>query len=153
MLLATRLFSVGLRSLSERCRYARTTMSHTIKNLRDVKDVAPNAGIDDRLEARFCFKDLEAADTGLAYQRIKPGQRALAHRHENAEEIYVVIAGSGRVKLGDEVHDIAHLDAIRVAPTVVRAFEAGPNGLDLLAFGPRHEGDGEIIRMDVWGGD
>lgn len=128
-------------------------MSHTIKNLRDVVDVAPSAGIDDRLEARFCFKDLDATDTGLAYQRIKPGQRALAHRHENAEEIYVVIAGSGRVMLGGDAHDIAHLDAIRVAPTVVRAFEAGPDGLELLAFGPRHEGDGEIIKDDVWGSD
>jgi mannose-6-phosphate isomerase-like protein (cupin superfamily) len=125
-------------------------MSYTIKNLRDVEDVAPKAGIDSRLEARFCFADLEANDTGLAYERIKPGQRALTHRHANAEEIYVVIAGSGRVKLGDDVHDVAQLDAIRVAPTVVRSFEAGPEGLDLLAFGPRHEGDGEVIREDVW---
>jgi quercetin dioxygenase-like cupin family protein len=126
-------------------------MSYTIKNLRDVEDVAPKAGIDERLEARFCFKDLAATDTGLAYQRIKPGQRALTHRHDNAEEIYVVIGGSGRVKLDDDVREIAQLDAIRVAPTVVRSFEAGPEGLDLLAFGPRHEGDGEVVSDDLWG--
>lgn len=127
-------------------------MSYTIKNLRDVEDVAPKFGFDAIQEARFPFRDLDAEDTGLAYHRIKAGQRGFGHRHESAEEIYVVVAGSGRIKLDDDVHDIAALDAIRVAPRVLRAFEAGPDGLELLAFGPRHEGDGEILRGDVWGG-
>ena len=64
----------------------------------------------------------------------------------------MVVGGSGRIKLDDEVKEIRELDAIRVAPAVVRAFEAGPNGLELLVFGPHHEGDGEIVRDDVWGG-
>jgi len=127
-------------------------MSYTIKNLREVEDVAPKFGFDAVQEARFCFRDLDAKDTGMAYHRVKPGQRGLAHRHDNAEEIYVVLAGSGRVKLDDETAEIGPLDAIRVAPQVVRAFEAGPDGLELLAFGPRHEGDGEILREDVWAG-
>ena len=127
-------------------------MSYTIKNLREVEDVAPKFGFDSVQEARFCFRDLDAKDTGMAYHRVKPGQRGLAHRHDNAEEIYVVLAGSGRVKLDDEIAEIGPLDAIRVAPQVVRAFEAGPDGLELLAFGPRHEGDGEILREDVWAG-
>jgi len=126
-------------------------VSYTIKNLRDVEDVAPRAGFDSRLEARFCFEALEAQDTGLAYHRIKPGQRGLAHRHDEAEEIYVVLAGSGRVKLGDEVRDIGPLDAVRVAPATIRGFEAGADGLELLAFGPRHQGDGEIVKDDIWG--
>jgi quercetin dioxygenase-like cupin family protein len=127
-------------------------VSYSIKNLREVEDVAPKFGFDSVQEARFPFRDLDARDTGLAYHRIKPGQRGLGHRHENAEEIYVVLGGSGRVKLDDEVVEIQALDAIRVAPTVVRAFEAGSDGLELLAFGPRHEGDGEILREDVWAG-
>ena len=57
-----------------------------------------------------------------------------------------MLAGSGRVKLDDEIVEIDALDAIRVAPGVTRRFEAGPQGLELLAFGPRHEGDGEIIK-------
>lgn len=127
-------------------------MSYSIKNLRDVKDVAPDAGFSEVQEARFAFGDLGAQDTGLAFHVVKPGKRqAFAHRHENAEEIYVVVAGNGRVKLDDEVRDIAQLDAIRIAPAVARAFEAGGDGLELIVFGPRHQGDGEILRDDFWG--
>jgi mannose-6-phosphate isomerase-like protein (cupin superfamily) len=125
-------------------------VSYTIKNLREVEDVAPKSGFDAIQEARFPRRDLEAADTGLAYHRVKPGQRGFGHRHENAEEIYVVLSGSGRMKLDDEIVELKPLDAVRVAPPVVRAFEAGPDGLDLLAFGPHHEGDGEVLREDVW---
>ena len=139
-----------LPAMSERCRYPRL-VSYTIKNLREVEDVAPKFGFDSVQEARFCFQDLEAKDTGLAYHRIKPGRRGLGHRHDDAEEIYVVLGGSGRVKLDDDVTEISQYDAIRVSPNVVRAFEGGPDGLELLAFGPRREGDGEILREDVWG--
>ena len=62
-----------------------------------------------------------------------------------------MVGGSGRVKLDDDVTEVGQYDAIRVAPNVVRAFEGGPDGLELLAFGPRREGDGEILREDVWG--
>src|SRR5450756_1686141 len=80
---------------------------------------------------------------GVSHHRLKAGKRqGFGHKHENAEEIYVVLGGSGRVKLDDEIVEIARLDAIRVAPEVVRAFEAGPDGLELLAFGARHDGDG-----------
>jgi len=125
-------------------------MSYTIKNLREVEDVAPRFGFDAIQEARFPWRALEAQDTGLAYHRIKPGQRGGAHRHKAAEEIYVVIGGSGRINLDGEVADLRVLDAVRVAPPVVRAFEAGPDGLELLVFGPHHEGDGEFLREDVW---
>jgi quercetin dioxygenase-like cupin family protein len=125
-------------------------MSYTIKNLREVDDVAPRFGFDSIQEARFPWRALEARDTGCAYHRIKPGKHGKAHRHENAEEIYVVIGGSGRINLDGEVHELKPLDAVRVAPPVARAFEAGPDGLDLLAFGPRHEGDGEFLDEDPW---
>lgn len=47
------------------------------------------------------------------------------HRHREQEEVYVVVAGSGRMKAGDELVEIAEWDVIRVAPSVMRAFEAG----------------------------
>ena len=123
-----------------------------MKNLRDVKDSAPEFGFGELQEAHFAHGDLDAERTGVSYMVVKPGKRqGFAHRHDEAEEVYVVVGGSGRVKLDDDVKDIGHLDAIRVAPSVVRAFEAGDEGLELLAFGARHEGDGEIVKEDVWG--
>jgi mannose-6-phosphate isomerase-like protein (cupin superfamily) len=127
-------------------------VSYTIKNLREVEDSAPKFGFEDTQEAHFAQGDLDAKDTGVSFHVVKPGCRqGFAHRHEAAEEVYVVIAGSGRVKLDAEVAAIGTLDAIRVAPTVARAFEAGPDGLELVAFGPHHAGDGEILQEDFWG--
>ena len=125
-------------------------MNYTIKNLRDVDDVAPRFGFDTVQEARFPWRALEAQDTGFAYHVIKPGQRGSAHRHTAAEEIFVVIGGSGRINLDGETADLSKLDAIRIAPQVARAFEAGPDGLEILVFGPHHEGDGEILSEDPW---
>jgi mannose-6-phosphate isomerase-like protein (cupin superfamily) len=116
---------------------------YTIKRLTEVKDVAPDHGFGDYQEARFAKDELGTADTGVAMQFVK--RQAFAHRHDKAEEVYVVIAGSGRVKLDDDVVELRELDALRVAPTVTRQFEADSEGLRLLAFGPRHDRDGEII--------
>jgi mannose-6-phosphate isomerase-like protein (cupin superfamily) len=120
--------------------------SYTLKNLTDVADSAPKFGLAEVQQAHFANDELSAEGTGVSYHRLRPGKRqGFAHRHENAEEVYVVLAGSGRVKLDDEIVPIEKLDALRVAPQVIRGFEAGPDGLDLLAFGPRHDGDGEVL--------
>jgi quercetin dioxygenase-like cupin family protein len=119
----------------------------THKKLTDVKDSAPEFGIAEVQEARFAKGDLEAERTGLSHVRLKPGRRSpFGHKHDEAEEIYVVISGSGRMKLDDEIIEIETLDAIRVAPEVVRAFEAGEDGVEVLAVGARHDGDGEVIQ-------
>ena len=124
--------------------------AYTFKKLSEVEDSATNFGIGETQEARFANDDLETEDTGLSLHRVRPGKRqAFAHKHDKAEEVYVVLGGSGRVKLDDEIVELERLDAIRVAPEVTRAFEADSDGLELLAFGPRHKGDGEIIR-DWW---
>ena len=123
---------------------------YTHKKLADVKDSAPDFGLADVQQVRFANDALETEHTGFTLQRIEPSARPpFAHRHERAEEVYVVLSGSGRIKLDDDVLEIEKLDAIRVAPTVTRAFEAGPEGLEVLAFGPRHAGDGEVLR-DWW---
>ena len=119
---------------------------YTHMKLTEVKDSAPDFGIEADAEARFAKNELEGESTGVSHHRVKPGKRQpFGHRHDEAEEIYVVLAGSGRMKLEDEIIEIEPLDAIRVAPQVTRAFEAGPGGIELLAFGPRHDGDGEVI--------
>ena len=127
-------------------------MSHTRKNLREVDDLAPKFGFGETQEAHFANDDLDVESTGVSYHVLRPGKRqGFAHRHENAEEVYVVLTGNGRLKLDDEVIEISEMDAIRVAPTVARAFAAGDEGLEILAFGPRHEGDAELIRDEFWG--
>jgi mannose-6-phosphate isomerase-like protein (cupin superfamily) len=128
-------------------------MSFTIKNLREVEDMAPRFGFDAVQEARFAWRDLDSQTIGIAFHRVKPDCRqAFAHRHDEAEEIYVVLSGSGRIKLGDDLHEVGEMDAIRVAPEVMRAFEAGPDGLELLVFGPRHPDDRGAISEDFWAG-
>jgi mannose-6-phosphate isomerase-like protein (cupin superfamily) len=131
-------------------REALMAASYTLKKLTDIEDSAPKSGFGDVQESRFARNELDTEDTGFSYHRVKAQQRQpFGHKHERAEEVYVVLAGSGRVKLDDDVVDLQALDAIRVAPEVTRAFEAGPDGLDLLAFGPRRDGDGEVL-MGWW---
>jgi mannose-6-phosphate isomerase-like protein (cupin superfamily) len=126
-------------------------MSYTKKNLEQVEDSAPKFGYEDLQEARFAGEDLDAESTGVAFMRVKPGQRqGFAHKHDQAEEVYVIVSGSGRIKLDDEVVEVQRLDAIRIAPDVTRALEADDEGLEYLAFGPKHKGDGELIHEGFW---
>jgi mannose-6-phosphate isomerase-like protein (cupin superfamily) len=123
---------------------------HTQINLDVVEDVAPGNGFGDRWEARVARAALDAEQTGVSHFRLRSGKRSpFSHRHRNAEEIYVILAGAGQVKLDDDLFAVRAHDAIRVAPGVARAFEAGPDGLEFLAFGPHHEGDGEPVD-DPW---
>jgi mannose-6-phosphate isomerase-like protein (cupin superfamily) len=126
-------------------------MDYTIKNLREAKDSAAEAGLSDSLEARFAHEDLGSERSGISYQVMKAGQRQpFAHRHGEMEEIYVVISGSGRVKLDDKIEEVGPLDAIRIGPSVVRAFEGGDEDLVLLVFSPRAKGDAEIVQDFSW---
>jgi mannose-6-phosphate isomerase-like protein (cupin superfamily) len=125
-------------------------VNYAKKNLRDVEDSAARFGLSEKQEARFPRDDLGAEQTGLNLLTVKASQReAFAHRHRTAEEIYVVLAGSGRVKLDDDVLELAPLDAVRVGPGVTRRFEADADGLEVLIVGPRVEGDSDVI-ADFW---
>jgi quercetin dioxygenase-like cupin family protein len=119
---------------------------YAIVNLLEIED-----SVDGRapgLEGRFSRKFLGSTDLGVSHWRYAPGTRNQGHSHREQEEAYVVVAGSGRVRLDDEVREIRHWDVIRVAPPVVRAFEAGPHGLELIAVGgPKPEG-GDGVRSD-----
>jgi mannose-6-phosphate isomerase-like protein (cupin superfamily) len=126
------------------------TAPFTKISLNTVEDLAPPNGFDERWEARVAREALDAQDTGVTLFRLRPGRRSpFTHRHRAAEEVYVVLRGSGRAKLDGELVDVGPLDAIRVAPQTARAFEAGPDGLEFIAFGPRHAGDGEPVE-DPW---
>jgi mannose-6-phosphate isomerase-like protein (cupin superfamily) len=129
-------------------------VSYSMKNLREVEDLALKHGYSETQQARFPREDLDAEATGIAFHVINPGKRqAFAHRHNQAEEVFVVLSGSGCAKLDDEVVEVGPMDAIRVAPPVARAFEAGPDGLEILVFGPHHAGDAEMLQDPGFWGD
>ncbi len=119
---------------------------YTVKNLSEVEDGAPGIGLGDYQQARFAQGDLGAEQTGFTHTRVNPSTRVpFAHLHRKAEEVYVVLSGSGRVKIDDDVVEIGVHDAIRIAPGVARGWESGPDGLEFLAFGPQVEGDAEVV--------
>jgi mannose-6-phosphate isomerase-like protein (cupin superfamily) len=124
---------------------------YTIKNLTEVEDSAPKFGFEQVGEARFANNELGTEQTGVSYHRLNPNTRqAFGHRHEEAEEVYFVVTGSGRVKLDDDIVDISERDAVRISPGVVHCLEGGPDGLEVVMFGPRREDDrGELI-TDWW---
>lgn len=117
---------------------------HTRVNLLDVKDSV--AGRVEGLEGRFGRGPMEARDIGVSLWQYAPAFRSpMGHKHREQEEAYLVIRGSGQILLDGEVSDLAQWDLVRIAPDVVRAFAAGPDGMDIVAVGgPRPEGgDGE----------
>jgi mannose-6-phosphate isomerase-like protein (cupin superfamily) len=123
---------------------------YTVKNLReDVEDSAPKFGMEADMEARFASRDLELIQSGVSLQRVAPNKtQPFGHRHHRQEELYVILAGGGQVKLDDELVALRAWDAIRVAPEITRAFSAGPEGLELLAFGaPAGGNPGEDVDM------
>lgn len=88
------------------------------------------------MQARFARAALDSDEPGVSRFIYEPGSRVpFGHRHREQEEAYVVVSGSGRVKLDDEIVGLAEWDVLRVAPCVLRAFEAGPDGLDVICIG------------------
>ncbi|MEA2160251.1 MAG: hypothetical protein QOD66_2631 [Solirubrobacteraceae bacterium] len=122
----------------------------TIKNLMEIDDSA--AGRGPEIEARFARTHLDSEHLGVSLFRYGAGYRApFGHRHREQEEAYVVVGGSGRMKLDDEIVELHQWDVVRVAPNVLRGFEGGADGLQLIAVGnDRPEGgDGEMVQ-DFW---
>ncbi len=126
-------------------------MPFTLTNLReDLADVGSNFDGPPDLEFRHATRALGLEECGLSYQRIPPGYRfPYGHTHRTQEEVYVVVGGSGRMKLDDEIVDVRNWDVVRVPPGTWRGYEAGPEGLQILVFGA--PGLGENPREDVVG--
>jgi mannose-6-phosphate isomerase-like protein (cupin superfamily) len=120
----------------------------TIVNLKDVEDSAGRyaAGV----EGRFARKQLESDHLGVTYFRYAPGTRAATgHHHREQEEAYVVVGGSGRIKLDDEIHELRRWDVVRMSPSVIRAVEAGDDGLELIAIGSDRPEGGDGVQVPV----
>jgi mannose-6-phosphate isomerase-like protein (cupin superfamily) len=124
----------------------------TIKNLKEeVEDAAQGFGLSPNLEARFAREPLECEHMGVSYERLAPGFRTpFGHKHNTQEEVYVITAGSGRVKIDDDVYDVRQWDAVRVGPGSMRNFEAGPEGLELIAMGAPKTPPGDADMVQGW---
>jgi mannose-6-phosphate isomerase-like protein (cupin superfamily) len=128
---------------------------YTVKNLKaDVPDSAQQFGLAPDMEAHFARPALGMTTAGLSYQRLAPGFRGpFGHRHAEQEEVYVVVGGSGRIKLDEDVVELEQWDAVRVAAETTRAFEAGPEGLELLAYGAPASGESDAELQPGWWSD
>jgi quercetin dioxygenase-like cupin family protein len=123
---------------------------YSLINLKEVEDSV--GARSPEVEGRFARKHLDSRELGVSYWRYAPGFRSrMGHHHREQEEAYVVIGGSGRVKLDEDIRELRQWDVVRVAPEVVRAFEAGPDGLEMIAVGSSRpeEGDGMMV-ADWW---
>jgi mannose-6-phosphate isomerase-like protein (cupin superfamily) len=124
---------------------------YTTLNLKDVEDQAPNFGLSPDLEARMARVPLELEQFGLSYQRIAPNFRLpFAHKHKNQEEAYVVVSGSMRAKVGDDILELKQWDVLRVDKDTVRGFEAGPEGAEVIAVGAPNTGPGDAETTNDW---
>jgi mannose-6-phosphate isomerase-like protein (cupin superfamily) len=123
----------------------------SIVNLReDVEDAL--SGRMPGIEGRFARAHLDSEHLGVSYLRYSPGVRSSsAHSHREQEEAYVVVSGSGQVRLDDEIRELRCWDVVRVNPATVRAFEAGDDGLELIAIGSdRPEGGDGVFVDPAW---
>ena len=122
----------------------------TVKNLKDIEDSA--SGRSAGVEGRFARSHLGSEHLGVSYFRYAPDFRTpYGHRHREQEEAYVVVSGSGRIRLDDEIIELRQWDVVRVAPDVVRAFEGGPDGLEIIAIGAdRPEGGDGVLVEEFW---
>jgi mannose-6-phosphate isomerase-like protein (cupin superfamily) len=131
-------------------------MPFTSRNIKeDLEDVGSNFDGDPDLEFRLATRALELEQSGLGYQRVPPNYRfPYGHTHERQEEVYLVLGGSGRMKLDEEVIELKKWDAVRVSPGTWRGYEAGPEGLEILVIGAPNLGEdprGDVEgRRDWW---
>jgi mannose-6-phosphate isomerase-like protein (cupin superfamily) len=119
----------------------------TLRNLKDdVENSAETYGMGPDLETRFGRRELELEGGGFSYQRLAPNYAIpFGHRHQKQEEVFLVLAGSGRAKLDGEVRELKQWDALRLPPAVMRGFAAGPDGMELLVIGFGDGGDTEML--------
>jgi mannose-6-phosphate isomerase-like protein (cupin superfamily) len=128
--------------------------NHTVVNLQDVEDQAPGFGMSPGMDARFARKQLGLQNSGFSRIKFAPNYRTpFGHAHSEQEELYLVVAGSARVKLDDEVVDLKTWDALRIAPGVMRCVEGGPTGAEVILFGAPNTENKDIEMVQRWWAD
>jgi len=125
--------------------------NYTKINIAEVEDLAPQFGMSETGESRFARGALGAQRIGMAYYKLNPGRRlGFGHRHAEDEEVYLVLSGSGRFKVGDEVFDVGPRDLVFVPPDSMRSWEGDDGGMELVAFGGHTEGAAPDMDQEFW---
>ncbi len=113
-------------------------------NLLEVEDQAPNLGFDPaEFNIRFGRVPLECENCGVSYLRLGPSAKAHGHRHKRQEEIYILVTGSAKMKVGDDELELRPWSAVRVPPHVIRGIKGGPDGAEVIAVGAPNTGPGD----------
>ena len=121
--------------------------NYTKTNIKDIDNAAASFGLGDHLETRFARKAMGLEQFGFSYQKMQPSFRQpFGHIHKEQEEVYLVLSGSGREKVEDDIVELAQWDALRVPAGLTRAFEAGDDGLEYIAIGGNPTGDADLIQ-------
>ena len=124
---------------------------YTKKSLREVENQAPKFGMPEELDARFARTALGGKTLGLSLMKLGPNFRMpFGHKHSAQEEVYVVVRGSGRIKVEDEIVEVAEWDAIRFDEDTMRNVEAGPDGIEYLAFGAGDDPTDAEMAQNWW---
>jgi len=129
--------------------------SYTKLNLKeDVEDQAPRFDMSPDLEFRVARGPLETENAAISYVRVAPNFRLpFGHTHNEQEEVYVLVGGSARIKLDDEVLDLRPFDAIRIQQDTMRNLEGGPDGAELILYGAPNAGPGDVQMSPGWWSD
>ena len=121
---------------------------------QDVEDMAPRFQLSPGLESRFARGPLALEQSGVSYYKIAPDFRTpLGHRHGEQEEVYVVVSGNARLKLDDEVLELAQWDAVRIPGPTMRCLEGGPDGAEVVAFGAPNTENKDAEMVQGWWSD
>jgi mannose-6-phosphate isomerase-like protein (cupin superfamily) len=124
---------------------------YTRKNLKEIEDQAQKFGLAPNLEFRVPGEELDAENSAISYLRVAPNFRLpFGHKHKEQEEVYVLLSGSARLKLDDEVLELAPWDAVRIPKETVRNIEGGPEGAELLLIGAPKTGPGDADVQPEW---
>ncbi|TMK68619.1 MAG: cupin domain-containing protein [Actinobacteria bacterium] len=128
---------------------------YTAKNLKEIENQGVKFGLDESdIELRMAKDPLECSACGLSYLRLGPGYRPpFGHTHKTQEEIYILVNGSARMKLDDELVEMTPLTAVRVSPETMRGYEAGPAGAELIVIGTPRTGGGDADTVAGWWAD
>ena len=125
--------------------------TYTKTNLNEVENQAPKFGMPSELEARFARTALGGETLGLSLMTLAPNFRIpFGHKHEGQEEVYVVLRGSARIKVEDEIVELGPMDALRIGMDTMRDVEAGPEGVEYIAFGAGDDPQDAEMVQDWW---